>query len=282
MFVLEQPCGFLASAIGQPFPDKGLAALTIPGYGVQRCVVVRLNSGGLFVYSAIAPTAEALSLLRDIGDEVAHIVFPCTAPENWYYVPALADAFPEATISAAPSIFYSEEGYIPWAKDVRTPAIEKIKKCRNPVVLSTGDGFGEGASEVVADVWYAGPLYSEVTFVHQASGTLMCSDSLVGVAKRKQKKGKDKEKGKGNKEEPPERGGGGGGGGGGGEMVYVLTSPVTRRLAKKSRASARAWADGIRRRGGFDRVVSTRGSFVPVDADPDTVRAVILDEEEAA
>lgn len=256
VYVLEQPCGFLASAIGQPFPDKGLAALTVPGYGVQRCVVVRLLSGELFVYSAVAPTKEAIRAVRALGD-VAHIVFPCTAPEEWYFIPAFADAFPGATISAAPGILYSEEGYIPWAKDVRTPSIERIKRSRDPRVLATGDGFGVENREVVADVWYAGPLYSEVTFVHEASGTLICGDSLVGVERR------------------GEEGGGGGGGGGVG-----LASPVTRRLVRKSRASAEAWVDGMCSRwGGFSRVVPTRGALAPVDADPTAVRNLILDEK---
>ena len=134
-----------------------------------------------------------------------------------------------------------------------------------PTVLATGDGFGVENREVVADVWYAGPLYSEVTFVHEASGTLICSDSLVGVEV-------------GGGEEGGDGVGGGGGGAAGGGLG--LASPVTRRLVRKSRESAEAWVDGMcGRRGGFRRVVPTRGALAPVNADPTTVRNIILDEK---
>lgn len=244
VFTLEQPCGFLASGIGQPFPDKALAALTVPGYNVQRCTVVRLLNGGLWVHAPVAPTKQALEMLTSLGGEVQHVVIPCTAPECWYYAteptPSFVDAFPNATVHAAPSVLFSEEGYIPFAKDVRTPAIERLKRTRAPAVIGTGDGWGLGGQEILSYAWDAGPLYSEVAFLHRKTRTLIVSDSLVGSGEGQ------------------------------------LTSPVVRGVVRRRRAAAEDWVETMCTRGGFNRVVTTRGALAPVAATPAQVRDAIL------
>ena len=55
-----------------------------------------------------------------------------------------------------------------------------------------------------------------------------------------------------------------------------LVSPVVTGIARKRRAGTEEWVDGICRRGGFDRVVPTRGALAPIPATPAQVREVIL------
>jgi len=50
----------------------------------------------------VAPTAELLAALQRIGGRVSHIVLPNTSPEHWYFGPAMAAAFPDATLWLAP------------------------------------------------------------------------------------------------------------------------------------------------------------------------------------
>ena len=50
-----------------------------------RMTVVRLDSGGLFVYAPVAPTTECLALLQPLVDAhgaVAHVILPSVAPEH--------------------------------------------------------------------------------------------------------------------------------------------------------------------------------------------------------
>lgn len=45
--------------------------------------VIRLSDGTLWLHTPIAPTEEALALLKQIPGTVAHIVVPNLSPEHW-------------------------------------------------------------------------------------------------------------------------------------------------------------------------------------------------------
>ena len=62
------------------------------------------------LHSPVAPTGELLAALARIGGRVAHIVLPNTSPEHWYYGPAMAAAFPEATLWLAPGAGLGSSG----------------------------------------------------------------------------------------------------------------------------------------------------------------------------
>ena len=50
----------------------------------------------------MAPTGEVLAALAAIKGDVKNIVLPSTSPEHWYFGPAMAAAFPGATVWVAP------------------------------------------------------------------------------------------------------------------------------------------------------------------------------------
>ncbi len=52
--------------------------------------------------SPVAPTGEVLKALEGIGRPVGHIVLPNGSPEHWYFGPAMAAAFPDATVWVSP------------------------------------------------------------------------------------------------------------------------------------------------------------------------------------
>lgn len=66
-----------------------------------RMTVVKLSSGGLFVYDPIAATPEALSFVRDLEKEhgkVKHIVLGSVAIEHKVYAGVFAQKFPDAEV----------------------------------------------------------------------------------------------------------------------------------------------------------------------------------------
>jgi hypothetical protein len=74
-----------------------------------RMTAARLDGGGLVLVGPVAPTQEMLGMLRSLGGEVAHIVVPNTSPEHFLFAPALAAAFPTATLWTVPG-FYAGAG----------------------------------------------------------------------------------------------------------------------------------------------------------------------------
>ena len=69
-----------------------------------RMTVVKLDSGGLFVYAPVAPTAECLRLVAELEalhGEVKHILLPTLAIEHKDFAGAFAAARPAATLWVA-------------------------------------------------------------------------------------------------------------------------------------------------------------------------------------
>ena len=69
-----------------------------------RMTVVKLDSGGLFVYAPVAPTAECLRLLEEIEAQhgpVAHILLPTLAIEHKSFAGAFAGKRPNAQLWVA-------------------------------------------------------------------------------------------------------------------------------------------------------------------------------------
>ena len=68
-----------------------------------RMTVVRMESGGLFVYAPVAPTLECLDLLQPLIDAhgpVRYIVLPSVAVEHKVLAGPFARAFPDAEFYA--------------------------------------------------------------------------------------------------------------------------------------------------------------------------------------
>lgn len=67
--------------------------------------VVKLDTGGLFAYSPVAPTAECLRLLSEleaVHGPVKHILLPTCALEHKYFAGSFANSRPDAQLWVAP------------------------------------------------------------------------------------------------------------------------------------------------------------------------------------
>jgi len=144
-----------------------------------RMTVIRMSSGGLFVYAPVAPTKECLALLQPLIDAygpVRYIVLPSVAVEHKVTAGPFARAFPSATFFAVdqqysfpvplPSLFL---GLPPWTK---------------PLPRSS-DGLnlwaGEFEHEVLTVKPGPGSFFQDVALFHKPSKTLLLCDALLAV-----------------------------------------------------------------------------------------------------
>ncbi|KAK9798186.1 hypothetical protein WJX73_000651 [Symbiochloris irregularis] len=139
-----------------------------------RMTVVRLQStGGLFVYSPIAPTKECINLVKELGGEVEYIILSTFAYEHKIYVPPFNRAFPDAQVWVAPG---------QWSAPIPLPL---------PLlgIFPTGRLEGDDSAVPFGDELEHRTLcasvgiqqYSEVAFFHKATQTLILTDAVVYV-----------------------------------------------------------------------------------------------------
>ncbi|GMH33802.1 hypothetical protein BSKO_01636 [Bryopsis sp. KO-2023] len=139
-----------------------------------RMTVVKLESGGLWVHSPIAPTKECLNLLKELDAPIEYIILPTFAYEHKIFVGPFSRKFPKAQVYVAPSQWSwpinlppQFFGIFPDAelkdKDMGTPWADEIdqKVFRPPDV-----GIGP---------------YVECMFYHKASKTLIVTDIVVYI-----------------------------------------------------------------------------------------------------
>lgn len=144
-----------------------------------RMTVVRMDSGGLFVYAPVAPTRECLALLQPLIDAhgpVRYIVLPSVAVEHKVNAGPFARQFPSAEFYALdqqysfpvplPSLFL---GLPRWTKPLP----------RSSAGLALFGGEFEW--EVLTVKPGPGSYFQDVAVVHRPSRTLLLCDALLAV-----------------------------------------------------------------------------------------------------
>lgn len=146
-----------------------------------RMTVVRLDSGGLFVYAPIAPTAECLSLLQPLIDScgpIKSIVLPSVAPEHKVLAGPFASKFPSAALYTTDRQ-YSFPLNLPeqW---LGFPG--KVNKL--PSSSSVSNPFGdEFEFEVLTAKASKESVYQDAAFYHKPSKTLLVCDAIVSTSR---------------------------------------------------------------------------------------------------
>ena len=144
-----------------------------------RMTVVRLRSGGLFVYGPVAPTGECLELVRELGGDVETILLPTTLFEHKQFLAPFARRFPKAKVLVAPGQ-YSWPVSPPGASRAGCPRAEVLR----------ADGEGQLPPDVRAATLDLCPVglssgvrFSEVAVLHSASRTLLVTDTVMSLSK---------------------------------------------------------------------------------------------------
>ncbi|CAL5218999.1 g754 [Coccomyxa viridis] len=141
-----------------------------------RMTVIKLKSGGLFVHAPIAATRECISLVKELGYPVEHIVLPTFAVEHKLFVGPFARNFPGAKVHVAPrqwswplwlpvqffgifpdSTLVDNDSSAPWSEELE----QKL--------FSSAVGIGP---------------YVEMAFFHKPTRTLLTTDAVIFVPQR--------------------------------------------------------------------------------------------------
>jgi len=147
-----------------------------------RATIIKLSSGGLFVYNPIAATRECLSFIHNLEKEhgpVKHIVLGTVAIEHKVYAGVFAQKFPDAQVwlqrgqysfpSNLPESFLGfpigrtkifpenkEDAPEEWKKDFDWETL-------GPVISRDG-------------------AFGETVFFHKDTNTLLCTDTVVEIS----------------------------------------------------------------------------------------------------
>lgn len=142
-----------------------------------RMTAVRLSTGGLFIYSPIAPTRECVELVKEVGT-VTDICLTTHAYEHKVFVAPFARQFPKAKVWSSPG---------QWSFPLNLPS--QLFGIFPEATLEQGQSYpwspdldfrifrGMVAKGNLKDV---GSL-TEVAFFHKASRTLLLTDAVVHI-----------------------------------------------------------------------------------------------------
>lgn len=135
-----------------------------------RSTVIRLKNGDLFVHAPIAPTAECISLLKELGT-VKYIVLPVTAIEHKTFMSSFVKKFPDAQVYVAP-------GQFSWPVDL--PLGFRV----DGVLTEENKEKIPFRGEIDYTGWFFKPFagsISEVAFFHKKSKTLIVTDAAIYI-----------------------------------------------------------------------------------------------------
>ncbi|KAL1514637.1 hypothetical protein AB1Y20_003730 [Prymnesium parvum] len=144
-----------------------------------RMSVLRLDSGGLFVYAPVAPTKEVLKMLAPIiaaYGPVRHIVLPSVAPEHKANAGPFARKFPEAT-------FWTTDRQYSFPANLPPTWLGLPRGAKTLPPSSTTDGplAGELDFEVLTAKASKESVFQEAAFYHRSSRSLFVCDSIISV-----------------------------------------------------------------------------------------------------
>lgn len=149
-----------------------------------RCTVIQLEStGGLWVHSPQWPTGEFCALLDDLGAPVEHVILPCNAFEHKAPMKAFTEKYPNAKVWISPGQFGPLGTCGKSLSDCQMGyKVDGILGLENP--LPPWSNEFDMATLYLEIPKNAGPV-SEVSFFHRPTKTLVATDSVIYVPKRK-------------------------------------------------------------------------------------------------
>lgn len=144
-----------------------------------RMTVIKLESGGLFVYAPIAPTPECIRLVKELvaeHGEVRYILLPTVSGlEHKVFVGPFARQFPNAQVYVAPH---------QWSFPLNLPLSWLGFPTRRTHILPTNSADAPFASELdyaLLDIDLGARRFGEVAVWHRRSRTLLVTDAVLAV-----------------------------------------------------------------------------------------------------
>ncbi|PSN19362.1 hypothetical protein C7271_07745 [filamentous cyanobacterium CCP5] len=155
---------------------QGIFYVVVP----VRMTVVRLEQGGLLVYSPVAPTEECISLMRELEQRhgaVKYIILSTvTAIEHKAFVGPFARRFPQARVYVTPN---------QWSFPIRLPlSWLGLPGDRTQILPSTSAQtpfFDEFDYALLGPIPLNLGPFGEAVFFHRASRTLLVTDTVMSI-----------------------------------------------------------------------------------------------------
>jgi hypothetical protein len=145
-----------------------------------RMTVIRLESGGLFVYAPVAPTPECIALVRELEAKhgaVKYIILPTISGiEHKVFVGPFARRFREATVYVAPE---------QWSFPLNLPLSWLGLPAKRTEILSDNSATTPWGREFDYEILKVIDLkvgsFAEVAFFHHQSQTLLLTDTIISI-----------------------------------------------------------------------------------------------------
>ncbi len=145
-----------------------------------RMTVVKLDQGGLFVYSPVAPTRECVRLVHNLVSqhgEIKYIILPTISGiEHKAFVGPFARRFPRAQVFVAPH---------QWSFPLNLPLSWLGFPPKRTQILPPDSSQTPLAPEfdyAILEPVELGPgRFSEVAFFHRRSQTLLITDTVISI-----------------------------------------------------------------------------------------------------
>lgn len=145
-----------------------------------RMTVIKLETGGLFVYAPVAPTDECIRLVNELVEQhgdVKYIILPTiSAVEHKVFVGPFAQRFPNAQVFSAPN-HWSFPVYLPLSLLGFPPSRTSILPKESSQVP-----FADEFDYRILGPIHLGPgKFEEVAVFHRPTKTLLLTDLIVSV-----------------------------------------------------------------------------------------------------
>jgi len=145
-----------------------------------RMTVVKLSTGGLFVYDPIAATPECVSFVRELEKEhgpVKHIVLGSVAIEHKVYAGVFAQKFKDAQV-------WLQDGQYSFPNDLPASFLGFPAGRTNSMPTKKSDAPAEWNDfefETLGPVISRDGAFGETVFFHKDTNTLLCTDTVLEV-----------------------------------------------------------------------------------------------------
>jgi len=145
-----------------------------------RMTVIKLASGGLFVFSPVAPTRECVRLVRELEAQhgpVKYVILPTvTGVEHKYFAGPFAQKFKQAQVYVAPN---------QWSFPLDLPMSWLGFPAKRTQVLpadaSETPFYDEFDYAIVGPIDLSIKPYTEVAFFHRESQSLLAVDTILSI-----------------------------------------------------------------------------------------------------
>lgn len=145
-----------------------------------RMTVIKLSTGGLFVYDPIAATPEVVSFVRELEKKhgpVKHIVLGSVAIEHKVYAGVFAQKFKDAQV-------WLQDGQYSFPTNLPPPFLGFPAKRTRVMPKNKSEApsdWNDFEFETLGPVISRDGAFGETVFFHKDTNTLLCTDTVLEV-----------------------------------------------------------------------------------------------------